>query len=183
MAPFEALYGHSCRTSVCWEEVGIRSFHGPMIIVETAEKVQKTSPMKGMIRFGEKGKLSPRYVGPFEIKSRISDVAYRLKLPPEFSGVHDVFHVSMLRKYVKDPSHVIRYDDVQIQPDAAYIERPLRIIDVKEQVLRTRTLRWFKLPWDHHGPKEATWELEYQVAQKYPELLPRYVSFKGLNES
>ena len=139
--------------------------------------------MKGMIWFGQKGKLSPRYVGPIEIKSRISDVAYRLKLPPEFSGVHDVFHVSMLRKYVKDPSHVIRYDDVQIQPDATYIERPLRIIDVKEQVFRTRTLRWFKLPWDHHGPKEATWELEYQVAQKYPELLPGYVSFKGLNES
>lgn len=78
--------------------------------------------MKGTIRFGQKSKLSPRYVGPFQIKSWIKDVAYRVNLPPEFSRLHDVFHVSMLRKYVRDPSHVIRYDDVQIRSDATYIE-------------------------------------------------------------
>ena len=101
--------------------------------------------MKGTIWFGQKGKFSPWYVGPFKIKSRISDVAYMLNLPLEFSGVHNVFHVSMLHKYVKYPLHVIRYENVQIQPDAIYIERPLRIIAEKEQVLQTRMIRWVKL--------------------------------------
>ncbi|KAJ8632884.1 hypothetical protein MRB53_026220 [Persea americana] len=93
----------------------------------------KTSPMKGTIRFGQKGKLSPGYVGPFEIKSRIGDVAYRLKLLSEFARVRDVFHVSMLRKYIRDPSH----NEVQIKADSTYVEHPLCIIDKKEQVLRT----------------------------------------------
>ena len=101
--------------------------------------------MKGTSRFRQKGKFSQRYMGPFEIKSRIGDVAYRLKLPPEFAGVHDVFHVSMLRKYVRDPSHIIRCDVAQIKPDSTYVERPLLIIDKKEQVLRTKTIHWVKL--------------------------------------
>ena len=126
--------------------------------------------MKGTIWFRPKGKLSSRFVGPFEIKSRVGDVAYRIKLPPEFTGVHDVFHVSMLRKYIRDLSHVIQHGEVQIKLDVTYIERPLRIIDEKEQVLRTRTIRWVKVLWDHHGPEEATRELEEQIARNYPEL-------------
>ena len=109
-------------------------------------------------------------MGPFEIKSRIGDVAYRLKLSPEFIGVYDIFHVSMLQKYVQDPSHVIRYDEIQVKSNSTYVERPLRIIDEKEQVLRTRTIRWVKLLWDHHRLEEATWELEDEVAKHYPEL-------------
>ena len=120
----------------------------------------KTSSMKGTIQIGQKGKLSSRYVGPFEIKSKIGDIAYWLKFASEFTGVHDVFHASMLRKYVRDLSHVIQYDEVQIKPDSTYVERPLRIIDEKEQVLLTRTIRWVKLLWDHQGLEEAMWELE-----------------------
>ena len=169
MAPFEALYGRRCRTPISWEEVGTRSFHGPTIIAETADKVQKvqqrlriarsrqksyadnrrrdlefavgdlvflkTSPMKGTIRFGQKGKLSPRFIGPFKIQSRIGNVAYRLDLPAELSGIHNVFHVSMLRKYVSDHSHIIRHEEIQVLPDTAYIEKPLQIIDTKMVVL------------------------------------------------
>lgn len=76
----------------------------------------------------------------------------------------------MLRKYVRDPSQIIQYEEVKIEPDATYVEHPLHIIDVKEQVLQTRTIWCVKVLWDHHGPKEATWELEEQVARKYPKL-------------
>ena len=126
--------------------------------------------MKGTIRFGQKGKLSPRFIGPFKIKSRIGDVAYRLDLPPELSGIHNVFHVSMLRKYVADPSHVIQHEEIQVLPNTTYVEKPKEIIDTKEQVLRTRTIKWVKVLWEHHKSSEATCELEEQVAQKYPEL-------------
>ena len=77
----------------------------------------KVSPMKGVMRFGKKGKLAPRYIGPFEIKSRVGKVAYRLVLPPELSRIHPVFHVSMLRKYIPDPSHVLQPQTVEISKD------------------------------------------------------------------
>jgi len=89
----------------------------------------KISPSRGVMRFGKKGKLSPRYVGPFEILDRIGEVAYRIALPPQFSGLHDVFHVSMLRKYVADPSHVIQLEVPEIRQDLSLEERPVEIVD------------------------------------------------------
>ena len=74
----------------------------------------KVSLMRGVVRFRQKGKLVKRFVGPFEIKGRIRDVAYRLVLPPELAGVHDVFHVSMLRKYIPDPTHVLQHEPLQL---------------------------------------------------------------------
>ena len=82
----------------------------------------KVSPMKGVMRFGKKGKLAPRYIGPFEIKSRVGEVAYRLVLPPEWSWIHPVFHVSMLRKYIPDPSHGLQPQTVEISEDLTYEE-------------------------------------------------------------
>ena len=95
----------------------------------------KVSPARGTLRFSEKGKLARRYVGPFEIRSRIGDIAYKLQLPLELSGVHKVFHVSMLKKYVEDPAHILHYQLLDIQLDASYIARPIAIINTKEQVL------------------------------------------------
>ena len=112
--------------------------------------------MKGTIRFGQKGKLSPRFIGPFKIQSRIGNVAYRIDLPTELSGIHNVFHVSMLRKYVSDPSHVIHHEEIQVLPDTTYVEKPIQIVDTKEAVLRTKTIKWVKVQWAHHGPNEAT---------------------------
>ncbi|WP_214673046.1 hypothetical protein, partial [Escherichia coli] len=100
----------------------------------------KVSPMRGVVRFGQKGKVAKRFVGPFEIKSRIGDVAYHLVLPPELAGVHDVFHVSMLRKYIPDPSYVLQHEPFHLQADATYMERPAQVIDSKEVVLRTKTI-------------------------------------------
>ena len=89
----------------------------------------KVSPTKSVFRFGKKGKLSPRFVGPFEVLSRIGETAYRVALPPQYTQIHNVFHVSMLRKYVHDPSHVIQHEDIDIQEDMTVEERPVEIMD------------------------------------------------------
>ena len=88
----------------------------------------KVAPMKGILRFEKKGKLSPRFVGPLEILERIGPVAYRLALSPSFSVVHDVFHVSMVRKYVADPTHEVDFESLQINEDLSYKERPVEIL-------------------------------------------------------
>ena len=93
----------------------------------------KTSPVKGVMRFRYKGKLCPRYVGPFEILERVGKVAYRLALPPAMSGLHDVFHVSMLRKYVADPAHILKYPEVEITTDLKHEVRPERILGRSEK--------------------------------------------------
>ena len=89
----------------------------------------KVSPMKGAIRFGKKGKLAPRYISPFEIQSRVGEVAYRLVLPPELSRIHIVFHVSMLRKYIADPSHVLQPQAVELSKELTYEKYPVAIVD------------------------------------------------------
>ena len=122
------------------------------------------------MRFGKSGKLSPRFIGPFEILERIGKVAYRLTLLPQLSGVHDVFHVSMLRKYEPDPSHVLDWTDLEVDEDASYEERPVRVLDRRDQVLRGKTIPLVKVLWKHHGVEEATWERELEVREKYPDL-------------
>ncbi|XP_073042028.1 uncharacterized protein [Primulina eburnea] len=122
------------------------------------------------IRFGKKGKLSPRFIGPYEILERVGDLAYRLALPPALSGVHDVFHVSMLRKYHPDPSHVLPPDEVELDQNLSYIERPIQILDRKDKQLRNKLIPLVKVQWNRHGVEEETWELEDKMRQKYPEL-------------
>ena len=100
----------------------------------------KVSPTRGTLRFGHNGKLLRRYIGPYDIMSKIGDVAYRLALPPELSCIHSVFHVSMLKKYVLDPLHILRHEPLEIREDATYVEKHVQIIDTKEQELRTRTI-------------------------------------------
>ena len=89
----------------------------------------KTSPIKGVSRFEKKGKLAPRYIGPFEILEKVNPVAYRLTLPPRLSQVHNVFHISMLRKYIRDPLHVIDHFGIVVDEGLSYEEEPIRIID------------------------------------------------------
>ncbi|KAK5775594.1 hypothetical protein PVK06_043500 [Gossypium arboreum] len=94
----------------------------------------KVSPWKKLLRFGRKGKLGPRFIGPYEVSERVRPVAYRLILPPELEKIHNVFHVSMLRRYRSDPSHVITPSEIEIQPNLSYEEEPVRILmhEVKE---------------------------------------------------
>ena len=123
----------------------------------------KISPTRGVMRFGKSGKLSPRYVGPFEILKRVGEVAYQLALPPTLTSTHDVFHVSMLKKYVPDASHKIDFADLEIREDMSYVEVPVKILDRKQRVLRTKTIPMVKVLWRNHALEEATWELESEV--------------------
>jgi hypothetical protein len=130
----------------------------------------KVSPTKSVFRFGKKGKLSPRYVGPFSILERIGETAYRVELPPQFANIHNVFHISMLRKYVPDPSHVIQFEDLQVQEDLTVEERPVEIVDRRERVMRNKTITLVKVRWQHHGLEECTWEPEEAMKERYPDL-------------
>jgi hypothetical protein len=129
----------------------------------------KVSPMRGVMRFGKTRKLSPRFVGPFEITQRIGRLAYRIALPPDLIGTYDVFHVSMLRKYITNPDVIVEYEPLEIQEGLTYVEEPVRIMD-KEQVLRTKTIPIVKVLWCNHGVEEASWEAEYDMRSRYPHL-------------
>ncbi|KAL5568841.1 hypothetical protein UlMin_025416 [Ulmus minor] len=134
----------------------------------------KVAPMKGVMRFGKRGKLSPRFVGPFEILERIGDLAYRVALPPAMSGIHNVFHVSMLRKYTPDPSHVLSYDTLDLRQDLTFEELPVKILDREEKELRRKKIRLVKVLWRNHEVEEATWEREDEMRAKYPHLFGTY---------
>ena len=101
----------------------------------------KVMPKREVVRFGKRGKLSPRFIGPFEILERVGTVAYRLALPPSMSGVHEVFHVSMLRRYTPDPAHVVDWGEIEVDMDGTFEEGPVCITDSWDQVLRRKTVR------------------------------------------
>ncbi|KAA0063495.1 pol protein [Cucumis melo var. makuwa] len=138
---------------------------------EIGDKVfLKVAPMRGVLRFERRGKLSPRFVGPFEILERIGPVAYRLALPPSLSTVHDVFHVSMLRKYVPDPSHVVDYEPLEIDENLSYTEQPVEVLAREVKILRNKEIPLVKVLWQNHRVEEATWEREDDMRSRYPEL-------------
>ncbi|KAL4323106.1 hypothetical protein GQ457_11G022280 [Hibiscus cannabinus] len=132
----------------------------------------KVSPWKKVMRFGRKGKLNPRYIGPYEIVERVGSVAYRLLLPPELERIHDVFHVSMLRKYRSDPSHVMPVEEIELNPDLSYDEEPVEILASDSKVLRGRTIELVKVKWRHRGVEEATWERKEDMMEQFPYLFP-----------
>ncbi|XP_024195748.1 uncharacterized protein LOC112198885 [Rosa chinensis] len=126
--------------------------------------------MKGVVRFGKKEKLAPRYVGPFEILERVGDLAYRLALPVSMSGVHNVFHVSMLRKYIRDETHVIDHRAIEVNPDVTFVVEPVRILDRSTERLRRKEVDLAKILWSHHDEGDASWELESDMKSRYPQL-------------
>ena len=140
---------------------------------EIGDKVfLKVSPWKKVIRFGKKGKLSPRFIGPFEITEKVGPVAYRLLLPSEFDKVHNVFHVSMLRRYRSDPSHVLEPEEVELNKDLTYEEEPVKILDKEVRRLRNKNVFLVKVLWRNHKMEEATWESEEIMRKQYPHLFP-----------
>ncbi|KAL8110718.1 hypothetical protein AgCh_026455 [Apium graveolens] len=130
----------------------------------------KVSPWKGLVRFGQKGKLSPRYIGPFEILRKVGKVAYELALPPQLQHIHNVFNVSMLKRYIPDSNQVIEYEPIELQPDLSYVEQPIQILDRKERVLRNKSIPIVKVLWRNPRVEESTWELESDMLDKYPHL-------------
>ncbi|KAL5786007.1 hypothetical protein ACOSQ2_008399 [Xanthoceras sorbifolium] len=130
----------------------------------------KVSPWKKILRFGKKGKLSQRFIGPYEIIERVGPVTYRLALPLELEKIHDVFHVSMLRRYRSDPSHKVQTEAIEIQPDLTYEEEPVEILDREIKELRNKKIPLVKILWRNHNVEEATWESEEVMRQQYRQL-------------
>ncbi|GMP38512.1 hypothetical protein CsSME_00009728 [Camellia sinensis var. sinensis] len=132
----------------------------------------RVTPMKGQVRFGKKGKLSPRYIGPFQILERLSPVTYRVTLPPGFDQIHNVFHMSMLRGYLRDLFHVIDYHQVTLDENMKYAEWPERIVDRQVKQLRSKSIPMVKVEWKEHYGTDATWEKEDEMRLRYPHLFP-----------
>ena len=122
------------------------------------------------MRFGKKGKLSPRFIGPYEVIEKVGPVAYRLELPPEFEKIHNVFHVSMLRRYRSDPSHVVSSKTIKLRPKLTYEEEPVEILACKVKELWNKKIPLVKVLWRNHKTEEATWGSEETMHQQYPQL-------------
>ncbi|CAN6465575.1 unnamed protein product [Victoria cruziana] len=130
----------------------------------------KISPTKGIFRFGKRGKLSPRFIGPFEVTERIGLAAYRLALPPHLSQVHNVFHVSMLLKYLPDPNRHTEQIDVQVDERLTVPEMPVRIVDEQVRKLRNKQIPMVKVQWQHQGVQDFSWETRAMMERQYPYL-------------
>jgi hypothetical protein len=201
MAPFEALYGRRCRTPLSWSQTGEHKIFEPDLVTEAEEKVKtiqnnlkaaqsrqksyadiqqfqigdfvylRVSSARGIQRFGVKGKFAPRYIGPFEIIEVCGPIAYRLQLPPQLAAIHDIFHISQLRKCVKVPTEIIDSQTIEIESDLTYTEHPIRVLDTKERSTRRETIKMFKIQWDHHTEEKASWETESYLQQNFPDFL------------
>nr|XP_025678416.1 uncharacterized protein LOC112778296 [Arachis hypogaea] len=166
MAPYEALYGRKCQSSLCWYESDEASVLGSDLIAETTENIKKIRARMAI----KTKKLNLRYIGPFEILRRFRPVAYQVALPPHLSNLHDVFHVSQLRKYTSDAAHVLEPESVELKENLTFQVTPMRIDDTSVKKLRRKEVSLVKVAWERAGVEEHTWELESEMRKDYSEL-------------
>eukprot|EP00253_Pinus_taeda_P029028 PITA_29028 len=124
---------------------------------------------KSTLQWSGCAKLAPRYCGPFQVLARVGPMAYQLALPSHIR-VHNVFHVSVLKKYVYDPKHVIRWQEIRVEPEGEVLVEPLKVLDRREVQLRKRVITQVKVQWQHFGPDEATWEDEELTRKAHSKL-------------
>ncbi|WVZ80478.1 hypothetical protein U9M48_027948, partial [Paspalum notatum var. saurae] len=129
----------------------------PLVFEKGDDVYLRVSPMKGVHRFGVKGKLAPRYVGPLQIIERCGPEAYRLELPPHLAA-----------KCLRVPEEAVDTSQIQVEPDITYEEKPIKILDQKQRSTRRRTINFYKVQWSNHSEEEATWEQEEYLQTKYP---------------
>jgi hypothetical protein len=132
----------------------------------------RVSPMKGVRRFGIKGKLTPRYIGSYHIIDKYGPTSYQVELPVKLSVVHNVYHVSQLKRCLKPPTDVLIEDTIPLKPDLTYKAYPIKILDQQDQVTCNKTIRYYKIQWNEHSEDEATWEREDFLRANYPDFLP-----------
>jgi hypothetical protein len=132
----------------------------------------KVSLIRGIRRFKVKGKLSPHFIGPFLILKQVGEVAYQLELPDHLADVHDVFHVSQLKKCLRVPEEQLPMEDLSVQDDLTYTEYTIKILDTLTRVTRSKVVKICKVQWSHHGEDEATWEREEELRIEFPHLFP-----------
>ncbi|XP_071902707.1 uncharacterized protein [Coffea arabica] len=137
----------------------------------------KVTPLRGTVATRKGKKLKPRYVGSYKIQRRVGTVAYQLELPTSMSRIHNVFHVSLLKKYHPDPTHILHTEDVELDETLTYEEQPVQILDRKVKELRNKQIPLVKILWRNHDMEEATWEVEEDMQKKYPPLFAN----KGIN--
>ncbi|GKD56405.1 putative reverse transcriptase domain-containing protein [Tanacetum coccineum] len=160
------LYGRKCRSPIMWAEVGEVQLIGPYLVQETTEKISQIKDRlkaKGVVRFGKKGKLAPRFVGPFEIVEKVGPVAYRLDLPKELNGVHDTFHVSNLKKCLADPTMQVPLDEIRVDAKFNFMEKPVEILEREFKKLKRSRIAIIKVQWNSKRGPEFTWEREDQM--------------------
>ncbi|GJU15295.1 reverse transcriptase domain-containing protein [Tanacetum coccineum] len=178
-APFEALYDRKCHSPILRAEDGEGQLIGPDHADKRRKPLEfsvgdyvllKVSPWKGVVRFGKKEKLAPRFVGPFEIIEKVGPVAYRLELPEELNGVHDTFHVSNLKKCLADTTLKVPLDEIQVDAKLNFIEEPVEILEIEFKKLKRSRIAIVKIWWNSKRGAEFTWEREDQMKLKYPHL-------------
>ncbi|GJY26432.1 putative reverse transcriptase domain-containing protein [Tanacetum coccineum] len=176
--PFKALYGRKCHSPILWARVGEGQLIGPELVQETTEKISQIkdrlkaalSPWKGVVRFGKKGKLAPRFVGPFEIIEKVGPMAYRLDLPEELNGVHDTFHVLNLKKCLTDPTLQVPLNEIRVDAMLNFVEEPMEILEREFKKLKRSRIAIVQVRWNSKRGPEFTWEREDHMKLKYPHL-------------
>nr|ABB47133.2 retrotransposon protein, putative, Ty3-gypsy subclass [Oryza sativa Japonica Group] len=139
----------------------------------------RVTPLRGVHRFHTKGKLAPRFVGPYKIVSRRGEVAYQLELPQSLAGVHNVFHVSQLKKCLRVPTEEANLEQIEVQEDLTYVEKPIRILETNERRTRNRVIRFCKVNWSNHSEEESTWEREDELKSAHPHLFASSSESRG----
>ncbi|GJR95473.1 putative reverse transcriptase domain-containing protein [Tanacetum coccineum] len=145
----------------------------PMVFQVGDKVMLKVSPWKGVVRFGKRGKLNPRYVGPFKVTKRVRTVAYKLELPQQLSRVHNIFHVSNLKKCLSDESLVIPLEELRVDDKLHFVEEPVEVMDREIKQLKRSRIPIIKVRWNSKRGPEFTWEREDQFKQKYPHLFTK----------
>jgi hypothetical protein len=135
--------------------------------------------MRGTRKFRVKGNLAPRYIEPFKIIDRKGEVDYQLELPQQLPEVHDVFHISQLKKCLRVPEEQLPMEYLDLRGDLTYSERPIKILDTAEWVTHVKVIKMYKVQWSHHTEDEATWEHEEELKADYPELFPMFPESRG----
>ncbi|GJX91274.1 putative reverse transcriptase domain-containing protein [Tanacetum coccineum] len=173
-APYEALYGRKCRSPMCWAEDRQKSYadlkQKPMEFEVRDRVMLKVSPWKGVVRFGKRGKLNLRYVGPFKVLAKVGKVAYRLELPQELSRVHHTFHVSNLKKCYADEPLAMPLEGIHVDNKLQLVEEPVEIMEREIKRLKRSRIPLVKVCWNSSRGPEFTWEREDSFKQKYPQL-------------
>ncbi|GJZ53091.1 putative reverse transcriptase domain-containing protein [Tanacetum coccineum] len=174
---FKALYGRKCRSPIssCDRQRSYTDKRRKPLEFQVGDKVMlKVSPWKGVIRFGKRGKLNPRYIGPFKILAKVGTVVYQLELPKKLSRVHSTFRVSNLKKCLSDEPLTILLDEIHVDDKLNFIEEPIEIMDRKVKCLKQSRIPIVKVRWNSRRRPKYTWEREDQMQKKYPYLFANH---------